>query len=225
MEASCGSMGDTVQIMSSKGLFITIEGVHGCGKSTIGARLCETLRTIGRKPILVIDQQGTVLGKELRKVNLELRGYPISPISEALMIAAARHQNIVEVIKPNLKKGNIVISERFNDAFFAFQVFGRGLSKKFVEFLSQAVAEGTDPDLTILLDVAPSISLNRIRGAGMNRIEREPLYFHNLVRAGYLERAKQFPERIAVYNASLVVEKIFQQIWKRVFSLLSEERN
>lgn len=169
-----------------------------------------------------IDQQGTVVGRELRKINLEHEDVRIAPLTEALIIAAARHQNVSEVIKPGLNRGQIVIGERFNDAFFAFQYSGRGLLTKIVEDLSDMVADGIEVKLTILLDVDPGIALERIEPSSRHRIEKESLEFHRKVREGYLVLAEKYPERIKIVDANKPIDEVFVEVWEEVKKVIYE---
>lgn len=203
------------------GLFITIEGGHGCGKSTIMKMLKEKLEKLGFDVVTSVDQKGTSIGRKLRIINLE-QNNKIAPLTEALLIAAARHQNVIEVIKPNLAVGKIIISERYNDALFAFQVFGRKLPLAIIENISMAVANGIEPDFTILLDVDPSVALARIKSEIKHRIERESITFHKRVRKGYLAQAKKYPDRIKIFDASLSPEKVFKAIWTEVAKILKK---
>jgi len=202
------------------GLLITIEGGHGCGKSAISSMLCKRLRDLGLQVIETADQQGTNVGRRIVKINLEHRSEAIVPLTEALLIAAASHQNVEEVIKPNLKHGKIVVCERYNDAFFVFQGFARGLPQGLLRCISDAVTDGITPDLTILLDADPRIALARIEVRQRHRIEREALGFHEKVRNGYLALAKEHPERIEVFEASLPLNVVFQNVWERVKKLV-----
>jgi len=204
------------------GLFITIEGGHGCGKSTIMKMLKVKLGETGLQVVTSVDQKGTVIGRELRRINLE-QGEGIAILTEALLIAAARHQNIVEIIKPALLEGKVVIGERYTDAFFAFQGFGRGLPVDLLERINVAVADEVEPKITILLDVDPVIALARIELKEKHRIERESIAFHKKIRAGYLEQAKKHPERIKVFDASFPPEEIFTNVWSEVSKILKGE--
>lgn len=204
------------------GLFITIEGGHGCGKSTIIKMLKARLEEAGFQVVISVDQKGTVIGRELRRINLE-QGKDIAVFTEALLIAAARHQNVVEVIKPALDEDKIVIGERYNDAFFAFQGFGRGLPIDLLERINLAVADGLEPYFTILLDVDPVVALTRIELKEKHRIERESIAFHRKIRTGYLEQAKKYPERIKVFDASFPPEKVFTNVWPEVLKVLKGE--
>lgn len=205
-----------------KGLFITIEGGHGCGKSTIMKMLKAKLEEAGLQVVTSVDQKGTAIGRELRRLNLE-QGEGIAVLTEALLIAAARHQNVAEVIKPALLKDKVVIGERYTDAFFAFQGFGRGLPVDLLERINIAVADEVEPKITILLDVDPVIALARIESKAKHRIERESIDFHRKIRAGYLEQAKKYPERIKVFDASLSPEEILANVWLEISKIIKGE--
>lgn len=211
-------------VMKERGLLITIEGVHGCGKSTVTSKICERLRQKNFKVVHVVDQQETEIGRKLRQINLESEDNSIDPITEALIIAAARHQNVVEVINPNLDLGRIVISERFNDALFAFQHFGRGLPRKFVESLNTAVADGIEPTLTLLLDMDSAEAMDRIDPSARHRMERLPNDFHARVRQGYLDQARRYPKRIKVINANSSADGVFKAVWKEVNQVVMKKR-
>ncbi|MDI3544264.1 MAG: dTMP kinase [Candidatus Woesearchaeota archaeon] len=205
--------------MIKKGIFITIEGIHGSGKSTISQMLFERLKELKLDVIFVLDQAGTETGRKIRRINLE-EGNDVDVLTEALLIASARRQNISEVIKPNLSQGKIVISERYVDAYFAFQGFARGLPLKFLECINDTISEGIMPDLTILLDLNPKIALSRLDLNLSHRIEREPLDFHKKVREGYLSQAKKYPDRIKIIDSDLSIDKVFEKVWKTVKDFL-----
>ena len=201
-----------MNFMKKKGMLITIEGIHGAGKTTICKMLVEKLEKMGVKVILSNDQAGTKLGKKIRKINLE-KDYSIDILTEALLIAAARRQNVAEVIKPHLLKGDVIINERYTDAYFAFQGYARGLPQEFLEYINSVIIEGINPDLTILLDLDPQMALTRLQGYQKHRIEKEPLQFHKKVRLGYLKQAKKFPNRIKIINASKAINYVFKDVW------------
>lgn len=205
------------------GLFITIEGGHGCGKSTMMKMLRVKLKEAGLRVVTSVDQKGTIIGRKLRRINLE-QGKGIAILTEALLIAAARHQNVVKTIKPALLEGKVVIGERYTDAFFAFQGFGRGLSIDLLKRINVAVADGIEPEITILLDVDPAIALGRIKLEAKHRIEKEPLAFHRKIRAGYLEQAKKYPKRIKVFDASSSPTEVFTKVWPEVLRVLKKRR-
>jgi dTMP kinase len=202
-------------------MFITIEGGHGCGKTTITGVIVERLIQFGRQVVSVADQAGTEFGREIRRINIEGDDFRLSPLTEALLIAAVRHQNVIEIIKPGLANGKAVISERFNDAFVAFQVFGRNLPMEFIVGLSSTIADGLEPDLTILLDVDPRVALARIPPTSRHRFEREPVEFHDRVREGYLFQAKQFARRCRVLDASKPIAWVAENAWREVARVIN----
>ena len=209
--------------MKSKGILITVEGIHGAGKTIICKMLIEKLKEEGIDAILSIDQAGTELGKKIREINLK-GDYSVDVLTEALLIAAARRQNIAEIIKPNLIRGKIIISERFIDAYFAFQEYARALPHKFLECINSAIAEGLSPDLTILLDLNAETALNRLKDKEKHRIEKESPEFHKKVRLGYIEQAKNFPNRIKIINADRPISDVFNEVWNIVKKyLISKE--
>ena len=199
------------------GIFITFEGIHGSGKSTIISMLCERLKAMGLDTITLVDQQGTTVSRKIRQINLK---YDVDPITEAFLIASARRQNVEKVIKPNIQTRKIILCERFNDALFAFQGAGRGLPSDLLECIASAVQDDLQPDLTILLDIDPPIALSRISSKLNHRIEREPVSFHEKVRQGYLELAKQHPERIKVLKADLAPHFVFENAWKEIEKII-----
>lgn len=203
-----------------KGILITLEGIHGSGKSTVSQMLFERLEKLKLDIILTVDQAGTDLGKRIREMNLE-EGVNADVVTEALLVAAARRQNIAEIIRPSLAQGKIVICERYTDAFFAFQGFGRQLSINFLGCIGSSISEGTEPDLTVLLDVDPEIGLARLCYNTMHRVEREPIEFHKRVREGYLARAREYPNRIKIVDARSRVDEVFEEVWGLVKDFLT----
>ncbi|MBL8080298.1 MAG: dTMP kinase [Anaerolineales bacterium] len=199
--------------MIEQGFFLTFEGVHGAGKSTIIAKLKTKLLEKGHNVIYVPDQSGTPLGKELKRVNLSFNN--VSPLTEALIVAAARHQSVVEVIKPNLLKGKIVIGERYIDSFFAYQ-HARHSTINALEAINEAVAEETIPNITFLIDIDPGIAIERIPVSERHRFEKENLDFHSRLREGYLLRAKREPKRIKIINGALPLEDVIANVWNIV---------
>src|SRR5690348_6312491 len=143
-------MDEVINNNQHNGLFITIEGVHGCGKSTIAQLIRDKILNLNLSVIVTNDQSGTAIGKEIRRINLESK-LTVAPMTETLLFAAAKHQNLEEVIKPNLAQDKIVICERFIDAFFAFQGLVRGVRTDLLECIHHAATEDIMPDITILL--------------------------------------------------------------------------
>lgn len=208
------------------GLYITFEGINGSGKTTIISLIYNKLENMGFQVVYILDQRATKLGKNLFKLYAEktYKNEEISPLTELLLIAAARHQDVLNVIRPNLMKRKIVISERFNDALFAFQGFSRNISMDFIMAISEKITMGIRPDITILLDIDPKISLSRIRKKqNLNRFEKESLKFHEKVREGYLKLAEKDPKRINIINADKNPEKLLIEVENLITPLIKKK--
>ncbi len=193
-----------------KGLFITLEGLDGAGKSTHLAWLQRHFEALGRRVVMTREPGGTPLGERLRAIVLN---EAMHPDTEALVMFAARREHIEQVIRPALMRGDVVISDRFTDASFAYQGGGRGMASSRLEALEVWVQEGLQPDLTLLFDLPEVVAQARMQGRGApDRFEREQIDFHSRVRAAYLARAAQFPQRIRVLDGSLGVEAVAAQV-------------
>jgi dTMP kinase len=183
-----------------KGLFITLEGVDGAGKSSHVEWLAEYFRKLGRRVSVTREPGGTPLGEKLREIVL---GDAMHPDTEALLMFAARREHIERVIHPVLAKGDIVISDRFTDASFAYQCGGRGLDTARLEQLETWVQGTLQPDLTLLFDVPGEVAQARLATArAPDRFEQEKLDFHARVRAAYLDRARRYPARMRVIDGN-----------------------
>lgn len=196
------------------GLFITFEGGEGSGKSTQLRLLATYLRTRGEEVVETRDPGGTAIGKEIRTLLLSRESGAMSAVAELLLYEASRAQLVREVIKPALARGAVVACDRFTDSTVAYQGFGRGLDLDLIRRLNRLAADGLTPDLTILLDLDPGLGLGRSGRSGRSdavsrdRIEAEPLAFHERVRTGYLEAARREPDRFRVIDASLTAPEI-----------------
>ncbi len=204
-----------------KGLFITLEGLDGAGKSTHLAWLEGHFRAAGRAVVMTREPGGTPLGERLRAIVLN---EAMHAETEALVMFAARREHIEQVIRPALVRGDVVISDRFTDASFAYQGGGRGIVQERLEQLEAWVQEGLQPDLTLLFDLPETVAQARMQGralegVGADRFEREKMDFHSRVRAAYLARAAQFPQRIRVLDGSLGVEAVAAQVARLVEGL------
>jgi dTMP kinase len=204
-----------------RGLFITLEGGDGSGKSTQSGLLAAWLGEQGRTIVSTREPGGTDLGVELREIILHRRGY-IAPRAEALIYAADRAHHIATKVRPALERGEIVLQDRYLDSSVAYQGAGRVLDGTEIRDLSLWAAEGLLPDLTILLDLDETISRTRLDGARTkyDRLEDEKQDFHARVRAAYLELAAAEPERFLVLQATDSIETIASQIRERVSTLL-----
>ncbi len=200
------------------GLFVTLEGGEGSGKSTQLAALTERAREGGRVVVACRDPGGTPLGERLRDALFASDDAP-SAEAELLVFSAARAQLVREVVRPALDAGALVLCDRFADSTVAYQQHGRGLDRALVEAVNAAATGGLSPDLTLLLDIAPEAALAR-SDAGANYMERQDLEFHRRVRDGYLELARREPERWLVLDASRPAEELTAEVWARLTPLL-----
>jgi dTMP kinase len=202
------------------GLFITLEGGDGSGKSTQSALLATWLAEQGQTVVLSREPGGTDLGLELREIILHRRGY-IAPRAEALIYAADRAHNIATKVRPALERGEVVLQDRYLDSSVAYQGAGRVLDATEVRDLSLWAAEGLLPDLTVLLDLDETVGQSRLKNrTGYDRLEDEKQDFHARVRAGYLALAQADPERFLVLPATDSVESLASAIRDRVRGLL-----
>ncbi|SDW25796.1 thymidylate kinase [Nitrosomonas eutropha] len=191
-----------------RGKFITFEGIDGAGKSTHLAWLASFLRDKGLEVIVTREPGSTALGEQLRQLLLDHR-QAMHAETETLLMFAARREHLDKVILPALERGAWVISDRFTDASFAYQGGGRGVPSARLEILEQWVQKGFSPDLTVYFDVPVTISRQRVQSARTaDRFELEPDLFFERVRQAYLQRAKQFSERIRVVDGSLSLEEV-----------------
>ena len=189
------------------GKFITLEGIDGAGKSSHRAWIAERLRRSGRDVVVTREPGGTPLGEKLREILLR---DSMDAGSETLLIFAARQAHLAQVVRPALARGAWVVSDRFTDATFAYQGGGRGFSVDKLRILEAWVQEGLQPDLTLYFDIPASTGQARLKQAQgtPDRFEREDAAFHERVRAAYLERARQFPQRFQVIDAAKSVGEV-----------------
>ena len=199
------------------GLFITLEGGDGSGKSTQSRLLLEWLLESGHTVVESREPGGTELGIELREIILHRRGY-MAPRAEALLYAADRAHNIATKVRPALERGEIVLQDRYFDSSVAYQGAGRVLEPTEVRDLSLWAAEGLVPDVTVLLDIDVEAGRARLDTSRTqyDRLEAEQRDFHSRVRESYLELARAEPERFLVIDATLPVEEIAAAIRERV---------
>jgi dTMP kinase len=203
-------------------LFITFEGGEGSGKSSQAKILYRTLCKLSLSVLLTHEPGGTLQGERITKILKSKENKELSSLTELLLFNASRAQLINKVIKPNLKHGTIVISDRFTDSTIAYQGFGRGLNLKLIQTVNNISTEGIKPDLTILLDVPAEEGLLRKSKQKLDRFHQEEIYFHNRVRSGFLQLVDEEPDRWFVVNGLLSKKHISQIIWNRVTSLLSK---
>lgn len=197
------------------GLLITFEGVEGSGKSTQLQSLAKRLQEAGHQTLGTREPGGTALGEAIRRLLLEWRGGGVAAATELFLYEASRAQLVREVIDPALRRGCVVLCDRFADATVAYQGYGRGLDLSLIRRLNELATGGIGPDLTLLLDLDPAVGLRRI-GRARDRLEAEELAFHQRVREGYLALATQNPGRIQVIDGALAPERIEEAVWQRV---------
>ena len=194
------------------GLFITIEGLECVGKSTNAKFISDLLNKKNIKTHVTREPGGTSLGEKIRQILLFEQNDSISPLGELLLLFAAREKHINEVIKPNLEQGKWVISDRFTDASFAYQGFGRGLGFDQVNQLKQIVQNKFEPDLTFLLDAPIDVIKSRRKLNPNDRFESEDRQFFERVRQGYLQLASVFGDRVKIIDATQSIEQVQAEI-------------
>ena len=199
------------------GLFITLEGGDGTGKSTQAALLEEWLTGLGRTVVRTREPGGTDAGVEIREIVLHHRGH-IAPRAEALLYAADRAHHVATVVRPALARGEVVVQDRYLDSSVAYQGAGRVLDAQQIRELSLWAAEGLLPDLTILLDLDEDAARARLDASRTryDRLEAERSDFHARVRAAYLRLAEAEPERFLVVDAGRPVDEIAADIRDRL---------
>jgi dTMP kinase len=199
------------------GLFITFEGLDGTGKSTQLRRAVEYIRELGYRVRVTREPGGTRTGERVRDILLASKTGKLAPMAELALMYAARAQLLEQVIRPALAHGEVVVSDRYNTASFAYQGFGRQLGTATVRAFDSVICGKTQPDLTIILDLDPERALGRALGdsrrrSHLDRIEAQGLAFHKRVRAGYLAIARHLPESIKVVRADQSIEDVHRQI-------------
>ena len=208
------------------GALITFEGGEGCGKSTQSARLAARLRAAGREAVEVSEPGSTAVGFQIRNLLLHAdEGQELDARTELLLFAASRAQLVQQVVKPALRRGATVLSDRFTDSTLVYQGIARGLELSFIRSLNEFAADGLRPDLTFLLDLDLAASrvrlLRRVRPAGLkDRMESLPAAFFEKVREGYLRLAREEPDRFCVIDASRKRDELEEEIWNRTHGFL-----
>lgn len=212
----------------NRGLFITFEGIEGCGKTTQIKILEDYLRTRGLSVVLTREPGGTLIGDQIRVVLLKPENMRMNPTTELFLYIAARCQHVKELIEPALNAGKTVLCDRFFDATTAYQGCARRIDKNFLRQLHQYATGNLIPDLTILLDCPAEIGLRRALDRNVQsseleaegRFEQEAIDFHERVREGYLEIARQNPDRVKVINATDDIETIRENIAQEINKVL-----
>ncbi|KPJ59813.1 MAG: thymidylate kinase [Deltaproteobacteria bacterium DG_8] len=209
-------------------LFITFEGIEGCGKTTQICLLKDYLEKMGYSVIATREPGGTQIGDSIRKILLDSRNANIDSRTELLLYQASRAQHIKDVIRPALEQGYIVLCDRFTDATLAYQGYAQGISKNLIESLNQLATDNLTPDFTILIDCPAEIGLKRVRirkktvnqKVSEDRFEDKSIAFHQMVRLGYLQIAEGNSNRIYIVDgrkdSSIVHREIRSTVLKKI---------
>jgi dTMP kinase len=202
-----------------RGLFITVEGVEGSGKSTHCRRLGQWLTARGLEVVLTSEPDGTPLGSGIRRL-FEKDGVPPTPLTQTFLFMAARQEHVAQVIRPALTRGAVVVSDRYADATLAYQGFGGGMDLETIRDLNVLATDGVMPDLTILLDLDPAEGIRRISDRRLDAFEKMDLAFHRRVREGYLEIAHAEKHRVVVLSAAQPKDELHAAVVGKVEALL-----
>ncbi|EFI33776.1 thymidylate kinase [Desulfonatronospira thiodismutans ASO3-1] len=213
-------------------MFITFEGIEGCGKSTQTEFLRDYLEGLGYSVLVTLEPGGSRLGVELRRMLLSLESDDLTREAELFLYLADRAQHVHQVIRPALEAGRIVISDRFTHSTLAYQGYGREMGVDALQEMNIMAVDGTVPDITFLLDLPPETGLRRALGRNMEknltssegRFEAEALEFHVRVRQGYLELASRKKEKIVVLDAQALPETVFQGVVGKVNEIMKIDK-
>jgi len=210
-----------------RGLFISFEGIDGAGKSTQVGRLARRLKRRGLRVRMTREPGGTQLGEQIRRLLVERQKLTIAPLAELALMYAARAEHLEEVIRPALRRGECVLSDRFNASSFAYQGHGRGLGEALVRGFDRLVSGRLQPHLTLVLDLNPRLALRRAHARraspSADGFEREGLRFLARVRRGYMSLALANPARIKLVNAAGKPDEVEAEIAKVVEDFLRRE--
>jgi dTMP kinase len=207
------------------GLFITVEGPDGAGKSSQATLLADHIRGLGRTVVLTREPGGTRVGEGVRGVLLDREGEGHTAVSDALLYNAARHHSVIEVIRPALARGDVVISDRFAHSTLAYQGYGGGAPLDELHAIQRLTTGGLMPTRTVLIDVSVADGLSRRHSGpaeGLNRFETSSLHgtdFHQRVRDGYLQMAAADPQRFRVVDGAADRDEVAARVWAAVSDL------
>jgi len=202
-------------VTDKHGIFISLEGPDGAGKTTQLKLLSKYLDSIGCQYLITRDPGGTSLGKQIRRILLHAET-AVDPVTELLLYQADRAQHVSELIAPSLKKGMVVLCDRYIDSSLAYQGYGRNIDLALIYQLNQISTGGLMPELTILFDIDSEAGLSRLHPSGHDRLECEAIDFHKRVRHGYLELAKAEPKRWQIIDASRAMSAVQEDLQRIV---------
>lgn len=202
-----------------KGLFISIEGPDGSGKSTQINNIKHFFEDKGRELVFTREPGGTIIGERIRELLLDKSHTEMDPMTEAMLYAAARAQHVAQVIKPALEEGKVVVCDRFVDSSIAYQGFGRQLGES-VAKINEFAVDGCMPDITFLMKLDPRVGKDRIGSREQDRLELEKEAFHISVFEGYLALEKAYPDRIFGVDASRTINEIKTDIYRKLEEVL-----
>lgn len=203
-----------------RGLFITFEGIDGCGKSTQAELLLQKLKSLGHEAILLREPGGTAIGERIRSILLDIGHSEMNAVTELLLYSAARAQITAECIVPALEKGTMVIMDRYYDSTTAYQGYARGIDLNRIDDLNTIASGCLVPDITFLIDCDPSVSSGRI-SSSPDRLESEGLHFMRKVRDGFLQLSSKYQNRFVVIDGGKEIEKIAKQISETIKDMLN----
>jgi dTMP kinase len=207
--------------MTTKGKFITVEGIEGVGKSTNIEFLSALIESAGHAVFRTREPGGTPMAESIRELLLEHGHEPVPDLAELLLFFAARSLHLHNAIRPALARGEWVLCDRYTDASRAYQGYGRGLNKALIDSLAVWVEDGLEPDLTILLDAPAAIGMARAGARGRtDRLETEQVSFYTRVRDGYLDLAAKHPERFFTVDASRPIADVQASIHSAISRIL-----
>lgn len=213
-----------------KGLFISIEGPDGAGKTSVINAIKPKLEAYFKQEILQTREPGgSLLAEKIREMILDPNHTEMDERTEALLYAASRRQHLIETIIPALQRGEVILCDRFVDSSLAYQGAGRGIGMEKIQSINDFAIETLRPDITIYLDVDAQVGLNRIADKNSNRtkdrLELEDISFHNRVREGYLELVEKDPDRFLVIDANQDQETVAQAAWESLSKRLAQIEN
>ena len=205
-----------------RGLFITLEGGEGCGKTTIANAICQRLAEEGYDVLYTREPGGVEIAEQIRRVILDINNTAMDSRTEALLYAASRRQHLVEKVIPALKAGRIVICDRFVDSSLAYQGDARGIGMDDIWTINNFAIDGYIPDLTLFFDVSVEEGLSRIVNRDKrDRLDVEALDFHHRVYQGYKLIEEKYPERIRNIDASRTIPEVFAQAYDLIKEKIS----